>query len=118
MATGEPPAGTGGGKAKESAELQKLRQAAETNLLVWIRTCLALIGFGFVLARFGVFLREVAESGHIPLRRPPGFSLAAGTTLILLGVVLPVAATVLHWRLVGRLQRGEQPEVGGRWSLG
>jgi len=105
-------------KPKDSAELQRLRQAAETNLLVWIRTCLAMMGFGFVLARFGIFLREVSDAGRVPLRRPPGFSLLAGTTLILLDVVLLVAAVALHWRLVGRLLRGEQPEVGGRWSLG
>jgi putative membrane protein len=102
----------------DNAELQRLLQAAETNLLVWIRTCLAMMGFGFVLTRFGFFLREVAEVGHVPVRHSPGYSLVAGTVLILLGVVLLMAAVALHWRLVGRLLRGEQPEVGGRWSLG
>ena len=116
MAGERPDAAAPG--AKDAAELQRLRQAAETNLLVWIRTCLAMMGFGFVLARFGIFLREVSESGHLPLRRPPGFSLAAGTTLICLGVVLLLAAVALHWRLVGRLLRGERPEIGGHWSLG
>ena len=30
--------------------------AAERTLLAWIRTGLALMGFGFVVARFGLFL--------------------------------------------------------------
>jgi putative membrane protein len=32
-------------------------QALERTLLAWLRTGLALIGFGFVIARLGVFLR-------------------------------------------------------------
>jgi len=32
--------------------------AAERTLLAWIRTGLAMMGFGFVVARFGLFLRE------------------------------------------------------------
>lgn len=43
--------------------------AAERTLLAWARTGLALMGFGFVVARFGVFLHEVAALGHTP-RRP------------------------------------------------
>ena len=30
----------------------------ERTFLAWIRTGLALMGLGFVLARFGIFLRE------------------------------------------------------------
>ncbi len=114
---GEQPDSTPKGP-KDSAELQRLRQAAETNLLVWIRTCLAMMGFGFVVARFGIFLRDIAEAGRVTLRRPPGYSLVAGTALICLGVVLLLAAVAMHWRLMGRLLRGEQPEVSSRWSLG
>lgn len=34
--------------------------AAERTFLAWIRTGLALMGFGFVVSRFGLFLREFA----------------------------------------------------------
>lgn len=40
--------------------------AAERTFLAWIRTGLALMGFGFVVARFGLFLREA--QGFIHLR--------------------------------------------------
>jgi Domain of unknown function (DUF202) len=33
--------------------------AAERTLLAYVRTGLALMGFGFVVARFGLFLREI-----------------------------------------------------------
>ena len=37
-----------------------LRLAAERTLLAWVRTGLSLMGFGFVVARFGLFLRELS----------------------------------------------------------
>jgi len=38
--------------------------AAERTLLAWIRTGLALTGFGFVMARFGVFLQQLQATQH------------------------------------------------------
>ena len=40
--------------------------AAERTFLAWIRTGLALMGFGFVVARFGLFLRELTAVKKIP----------------------------------------------------
>ena len=40
--------------------------AAERTFLAWIRTGLALMGFGFVVARFGLFLRELTAVQKIP----------------------------------------------------
>jgi putative membrane protein len=40
--------------------------AAERTLLAWQRTAIALMGFGFVVARFGLFLRmHVALAIHV-----------------------------------------------------
>lgn len=81
--------------------------AAERTLLAWIRTGLAMMGFGFVVARFGLFLRELASvQGALPVHRI-GMSLAIGTTLVLLGVVVNLCAAVRHWRTVRRLDRNE-----------
>src|SRR5271170_3293990 len=41
--------------------------AAERTMLAWIRTGLALMGFGFVVARFGLFLQEIQLTEHTPL---------------------------------------------------
>ena len=38
--------------------------AAERTLLAWVRTGIALMGFGFVVARFGLFLRELVRVGE------------------------------------------------------
>src|SRR5580693_8496547 len=52
----------------------RVRLAAERTLLAWIRTGLAMMGFGFVVARFGLFLQEMAAVEHMTLHRPPGLS--------------------------------------------
>ena len=49
--------------------------AAERTLLAWIRTGLALMGFGFVVARFGLFLQEVQIAEKISAAQPLGLPL-------------------------------------------
>jgi putative membrane protein len=91
--------------------------AAERTLLAWVRTGLALMGFGFVVAKFGLFLREMAsirESQPLP---SSGLSVWIGGSLLILGVVVNVAAVVQHIRLLRRLERGE-PYRATVWSLG
>ncbi|HTQ37795.1 MAG TPA: DUF202 domain-containing protein [Pirellulales bacterium] len=36
--------------------------AAERTLWAWVRMGIALMGFGFVVARFGLFLREISAA--------------------------------------------------------
>ena len=44
--------------AADAARDPRVYMAAEHTFLAWIRTGLALTGFGFVVARYGLFLRE------------------------------------------------------------
>lgn len=80
--------------------------AAERTFLAWIRTGLALMGFGFVVARFGLFLQTMQLTEASPQLRPYGPSFWFGTALILLGVMVNVVCTWHHIRLVRDLQRG------------
>lgn len=41
--------------------------ANERTFLAYVRTALAFIGFGFVLARFALFAREIAAMQHVVL---------------------------------------------------
>lgn len=92
--------------------------ASERTLLAWVRTALALMGFGFVIARFGLFLRELAAaSGDAHSGRSPGMSMWFGTSLVVLGAVSALLAAWQHVRFLDRLERGE-PYRPRRWSLG
>ena len=86
--------------------------AAERTFLAWIRTGLALMGFGFVVARFGLFLKEVAVGGNTPGVKSYGFSLWAGSAMVLLGAVLNLAAVARHLEVIKRLNRGESVMTG------
>lgn len=81
--------------------------ASERTLLAWIRTALAMMGFGFVVSRFGLFLRELASVGKAPESQHVRASQWVGTTLIALGVIVNVLAAVQHARFVSRYSRGE-----------
>src|SRR6202171_6196781 len=60
--------------------------AAERTLLAWQRSAIALMGFGFVVERFGLFLQMVA---HQPAKESHrGFSLGLGVLLLLLGAAV------------------------------
>jgi putative membrane protein len=92
--------------------------AAERTLLAWVRTGLALMGFGFVVARFGLFLREMqAINTSEPAPAHGGLSQWIGVALILLGVAVHLAAAADHARFLVRVRRGE-PYLLSRWPLG
>ncbi len=95
----------------------KLRLGLETTLLAWVRTGLALMGFGFVLARFGLFLQEferVQQKGSI---RSVHTSLIFGVLLIVLGVVVNLMAAWMHRPYLVRFRTGET-DLPATWKLG
>lgn len=85
--------------------------AAERTLLAWIRTGLALMGFGFIVARFGLFMAEMtAMRGGPSLPPDPNrgqVSLWVGVILIVAGVAMNVVATIGHVRTMHRLRDGD-----------
>lgn len=60
--------------------------AAERTLLAWIRTGLTVVGLGFVVARFGLFLRV--------MRGGADATASTGSTLIGVGLVLLGSAAI------------------------
>lgn len=84
--------------------------AAERTLLAWIRTGIALMAFGFVVARFGLFLRELARIGGYPVvQRFDGAVWGVG--LVGAGVAVNIWASYRHRQLVRRLGEGAA-EIG------
>lgn len=82
--------------------------ANERTFLAWIRTSIAIIGVGFVLARFGVWLREFSVQRHPQTQvHRLGISLLTGVAMMIIGGSLSVLAA---WRyhVVNRdIERGK-----------
>lgn len=85
----------------------RVQFAAERTLLAWVRTGLAMMGFGFVVARFGLFMRELLSSRGMLATHQPGLSKWVGTALVALGVFVNIAAGVQHWRRTRLLAAGQ-----------
>jgi putative membrane protein len=86
--------------------------AAERTLLAWLRTGLGLIGVGFAVARFGLFLREFQATQPFAPVHSTGLSQWSGVSLVALGVIVNLSAAVRHVRLVRELRAGTwQPSV-------
>jgi putative membrane protein len=83
--------------------------AAERTLLAWIRTGLAMMGFGFVVARFGLFLQQLEVVRNAQPTHSYGLSLWFGTALIAAGVCVSSVAGWRHLQLVRQLENHEAP---------
>jgi putative membrane protein len=81
--------------------------AVERTFLAWIRTGVALMGFGFVIARFGLFLREMALEKPAVQDPHAGISLPAGILLIAIGIIVVIVAAIRYRRRLHALDRGE-----------
>ena len=84
--------------------------AAERTLLAWLRTGLTVIGLGFIVARFGLFLQLLsAQSQGAHSQAPPGPSTALGIVFVLVGAIAILVATFQHRRFVSTLPQSDLP---------
>jgi putative membrane protein len=84
--------------------------AAERTFLAWIRTGLGLMGVGFAVARFGLFLRQMQASqttlqSHVA-PHSSGLSVYSGVALVSLGVIVLIASVAQHLILIRELSSG------------
>lgn len=78
----------------DPAQLQ-MRLANERTFLAWIRTAVALMGFGVMIARLGVFLEALQGQARVA-EAAPDHSRAIGISLIIVGSLV---VTVGYLRL-------------------
>src|ERR1700733_11148599 len=85
---------------------------AERTLLAWQRNAIALMGFGFVVERFGLFLQMATHQPASGGQR--GFSLGIGVLMLLLGA----AVALISARQFRQVAKNLDPAVvpPGYWT--
>ena len=88
--------------------------ASERTLLAWIRTGLTVMGFGFIVARFGLFLNLLAAE-HVPLSASSEsmtrLSNGIGIALVLFGTAFMIFAAIQHRRFASSLPAEDLPPL-------
>lgn len=100
--------------APDSLDSARAREhlANERTLLAWIRTAITLMGLGFVVARFGLFLRELALQRSGVAGTDSSISSAVGIAFIVAGIVAAVLGASRFLRASRQIDQGRfEPEL-------
>ncbi|MBL8908014.1 MAG: DUF202 domain-containing protein [Rhizobiales bacterium] len=87
--------------------------AAERTFLAWVRTSIAVASLGFVVAKFGIWLREFADQLNPQIHmHSTALSLPIGIGMMIFGGALTVLAA-WHFSIVSRaIKKGEMRSSG------
>ncbi len=91
--------------------------AAERTLLAWQRTAIALIGLGFVVERFGLFVRMINATNGTNKITSDMSTLWFGVAFLVLGATVSALAALQYQDFVRTLTYPEIP-LGARIWLG
>lgn len=93
--------------------------ASERTLLAWLRTGIAIVGLGFIVERFGLFMQLVAaQAPAAALRGDASVSSVLGIAFVLIGGGVILVATVQHGRFIATLPEIDRPAAYSRsWAL-
>ena len=83
----------------------------ERTFLAWIRTSISIIVFGFVVAKFGITLREFLRvQGNT--RHESGMSLAIGVGFMTMGILMAFVSLIRYRTTMNRLNADEFEPAG------
>lgn len=91
-------------KEKNSIERSREHLANERTFLAWIRTSIALMGFGFVIVKFTLFLKQLSlllETRGVPSK---GYSSVVGVIMVAIGVLIVLLAFLQYKKNDNQLQ--------------
>jgi putative membrane protein len=83
--------------------------AAERTLLAWLRTGLTIIAIGFVVARFGLFVRLMSLQVQPQQLSSPSLSAELGIAFVIVGSLSIFIAAIQHSRFIATLTFSDLP---------
>jgi len=91
--------------------------AAERTLLAWVRTGITMMGFGFLVARFGLFL-DLLVAEHVNINHSIESSTVLASTvgiaLVLAGSLAMIVPAIQHRGFVAALPPNDLPPSHNR----
>lgn len=79
--------------------------ANERTFLAWIRTSIALMGFGFVIVKFAVFVREMIQMVDSNTRNYTRESVIIGIFMVVLGALAAVFGYVQFCKVRKQIEK-------------
>ncbi|MBW4614055.1 MAG: DUF202 domain-containing protein [Desmonostoc vinosum HA7617-LM4] len=88
---------------------QREHQANERTFLAWLRTSIALVGFGFAIARFGLFMRQLDSvlTQRQPVVQPLFNSENLGIILVICGILTIALAAWRYNKVFWQIERSD-----------
>ncbi|HEX6103956.1 MAG TPA: DUF202 domain-containing protein [Gemmatimonadales bacterium] len=83
--------------------------AAERTMLAWLRTGVTIMGFGFIIARFGLFMRLVQMQAGGNVVPGHGLSPYLGSALVALGAVAMAGGAIEFQRFCRDISPADRP---------
>lgn len=78
--------------------------ANERTFLAWIRTSIALMGFGFVIVKFALFIQQISLAlGEKSTLHSRGYSAVIGVVMVALGAIMATFSYLRYRSIEKRL---------------
>jgi putative membrane protein len=85
--------------------------AAERTLLAWLRSGLTIIGLGFVISRFGLFIQLLGLQVPSAAHADTSISTILGISFVFIGSLSIALAAIQHRRFVASLNFDQLPAI-------
>ena len=80
--------------------------ANERTYLAYVRTALSFVAFGFVIARFSLYVREISLIAHVPVQSRPS-STIFGVAMSVVGIAIGIYGGYRYVSMNAALYRNE-----------
>jgi len=89
---------------KEQKVIPNDHLANERTFLAWLRTSIAIMGLGFVVVKFSLFIKQLSLAlGEQPISSGKGYSSIIGTILVATGALIALLAWIRYKKIQQKL---------------